>query len=177
MRSLLPAAFFIVALCGSARELRAQEILQDTLPENHLLFTLHREDGEFTGGCEYLPGFTLSMQVRQEEPGSDLAVASLMEAIGAQRVTASLTYPNGTITEVQFEIVRHRATEDIYMKTTMGYFLWEAAVARSDGLSFVIDWWYTPPRCCWQTPPTGTSETTGNVRTMSRTVDGVSSAP
>ncbi len=134
-----------MVLCGGAHELCAQEILQDTLPENHLLFTLHRGEGELTGGCEYLPGFTLSIQIRREDLGSDLAVAELMEAIAAQRVTASLIYPNGATTEVEFEVVRHREAEDIYMKTTMGYFVWEAAVAHSDGLSFVIDWWYTPP--------------------------------
>jgi hypothetical protein len=145
MRSLLSAASFIVVLCGSAHGLRAQDILQDTLPKNHLLFRLHGGDGGLTGGCDYLPGFTVSMQIRQEGPDSELDVAGLMEAIGAQGVTASLTYPNGTITEVEFEVVRHRGAEDIYMKTTMGYFLWEAAVARGDGLSFVIDWWYTPP--------------------------------
>jgi hypothetical protein len=145
MKAFLTSAACIMALSGSVRQVAAQEILQDTLPENHLLFTLHRGDGELTGGCDYLPGFTLSLRIRQEEPGSGLAVAGLMEAIGAERVNASLTYPNGTTTDVEFEVVRHRGVDDIYMKTTMGYFLWEAMAARSDGLSFVIDWWYTPP--------------------------------
>jgi len=31
------------------------------------------------------------------------------------------------------------------MKTRLGFFLWESAIIRNDELTFVIDFWYTPP--------------------------------
>jgi hypothetical protein len=41
--------------------------------------------------------------------------------------------------------VDYRGYEDIYMKTTLGYFLWEMLEVKDNELSFAINWWYCPP--------------------------------
>lgn len=134
-----------VAMSPAARSLLAQGISQDTLPDNHLLFTLPRVNGGFQGGNQYLPGFMLSMDFRHGIPASPLDLRNLMEAVRRGEVTGVLTYPSGKTTPIAYGVVRHRGTEDIYMKSTLGYFLWESAVLRDDEVNFVIDWWYTPP--------------------------------
>jgi hypothetical protein len=70
---------------------------------------------------------------------------TLVSVVRNQRITGTLTYPNGKATPIEYEVVRHRDKDDIYMKTTLGYFLWEWVTIREDQLAFVIDWWYCPP--------------------------------
>ena len=65
-----------------------------------------------------------------------------MSLVRDQEITGTLTYPNGKTTQILYEVVRHRETEDMYMKTTLGYFLWENATVQDDKLFFVINWWY-----------------------------------
>jgi hypothetical protein len=145
MKSYSLIACLLVPLWSNVRQVPAQGISQDTLPENHLAFTLHRVNGRFEGANEYLEGFTLSIDVPQEILDSGLHVVSLMEAVRHQDVTGTLTYPAGATTKIEYEIVHYRTTEEIYMKTTLGYFLWESAIVQDDEVSFVIDFWYTPP--------------------------------
>ncbi len=134
-----------VAMSPAFGSLLAQGISQDTLPENHILFTLSRVNGGFQGGNQYLPGFMLSMDFRYGIPAAPLDLPSITEAVRLGEVTGVLNYPTGATTPVAYDVVRHRGTDDIYMKTTLGYFLWESAVVRDDEVNFVIDWWYTPP--------------------------------
>jgi hypothetical protein len=134
-----------VAMSSGARSLLAQGISQDTLPDNHLLFTLPKVNGGFQGGNQYLPGFVLSMELRHGIPAFPLDLPTLVEAVRRGEVTGVLTYPTDATTPIAYEVVRHRGAEDVYMKTTLGYFLWESAVVRDEAVDFVINWWYTPP--------------------------------
>lgn len=137
--------YFSTATVSVTPSLFGQGISQDTLPDNHLLFTLRRVDGDYRGSNEYLPGFTVSMTLRHGNRETALNLPTLLEAIRRGEVAGILTYPTGATTPVVYEIVRHRGAEDIYMKTTLGYFLWESAVISDDEVSFVFDFWYTPP--------------------------------
>jgi len=69
----------------------------------------------------------------------------LFAIVRNQRIMGTLTYPNGKVTEIEYEVVDHRGFEDIYMKTTLGYFLWEMLEIGDNELSFAIYWWYCPP--------------------------------
>lgn len=138
-------ACFAVATVSVTPSLFAQGISQDTLPDNHLLFTLQGVDAGFEGTNEYLPGFTVSMTLPRGTRQAALNVPALIEAIRRDEVAGVLTYPTGATTPIVYEVVRHRAADDIYMKTTLGYFLWESAIVSDDEVSFVIDFWYTPP--------------------------------
>ncbi len=43
---------------------------------------------------------------------------------------------------IEYEIVRHRGIEEIYMKSSLGYFLWEYFSANDNEVGFAIYWWY-----------------------------------
>ena len=145
MKSAALFTCLAVALSSATHTLLAQGISQDTLPDNHLLFTLSRVNGGFQGANDHLTGFTLSVDFSQGIPASPLNLPTLMEAVRRGEVMGVLTYPTGATTPIVYDVARHRGMEDIYMKTTLGYFLWESAVVRDDEVSFAIDWWYTPP--------------------------------
>ena len=42
-------------------------------------------------------------------------------------------------------MVNHRGKDEIYMKTSLGYFLWEYVEIRENKIVFAIYWWYCPP--------------------------------
>jgi len=136
---------FTIVFCICVTQSQAQTILQDTLPDNHLLYVLHIVDNKLEGENEYLQGFRISMDIPEDIMISGLDSAKLMSAILTGNITGILTYPNGKTTEIEYEIVNHRGKDDIYMKTTLGYFLWESFEIHDDKLFFVIDWWYSPP--------------------------------
>jgi hypothetical protein len=130
-----------VTACTSARG-----ISPGSLAENHLLFTLHRVEGGFRGGAhDFLTKYAVSLEFRHGIPGSPLTLPALLEAIRRGEVTGVVTDPEGATTPIFFEIVRHRGPEEIYMKTSLGYFLWERVAVRDDEVSFDVDWFYTPP--------------------------------
>lgn len=146
MKCAAVVAYVAVATVSVTSALLGQTISQDTLPDNHFLFKLRPVNRGFQGGAkEYLAGFTVSLNFRHGTPEAPLNRPTLMKAIRGGEVTGLLTYPTGASTPIVYEVVRHRATDDIYMKTSLGYFLWESAVVRDEEVSFVIDWWYTPP--------------------------------
>ncbi|UCE19393.1 MAG: hypothetical protein JSV84_03345 [Gemmatimonadota bacterium] len=118
---------------------------QGTLPDNHLLFSLHLLNDKLEGANEYLEGFKVSMDLPHRYLQQGLDGDSLLSAVRNREIRGTLTYPNGKTTPIKYEVVHHRETEDIYMKTTLGYFLWESVAIRNDTLFFVIDWWYCPP--------------------------------
>ncbi len=85
------------------------------------------------------------MDIPEEILGKGLDSEGLMSIVRAQEITGILTYPNGRSTRIEYEVVNHRGGDDIYMKTTLGYFLWESFDIHDDRLTFVINWWYCPP--------------------------------
>ena len=128
-------ALFSVALIHAETE----------LPDDYLPITMKIQDGMLAGESEYLEGFMFSMDLPADPLKKPFDKEELFNAVRDQNITGTLTYPNGKTTEIKYEIVDHRGFEDIYMKTTLGYFLWEMIEVRKDELSFVIYWWYCPP--------------------------------
>jgi hypothetical protein len=123
----------------------AQDTVQDTLPDNHLRFTLQMLGHRLEGASEYLEGFKVSMDIPSKILAKGLDSEGLMSILRAREITGILTYPNGRSTRIEYEVVNHRGRDDIYMKTTLGYFLWESFDIQDDRLTFVINWWYCPP--------------------------------
>lgn len=136
--------FFFVSWCSVCQSF-AQDASQDTLPDNYLQFTLNILEDRLEGANEYLEGFTISMDIPPQFLKKGLDIQTLMSIVRNQEITGTMTYPNGKTTKIRYEIVRHRETEDIYMKTTLGYFLWERVTVQDDKILFAIYWWYCPP--------------------------------
>ena len=124
---------------------RAQDTAQDTLPDNHLLFVLEKIDHRLQGANEYLEGFGITIILPTDTLPAGLDAEKLLSMARTRALTGVLTYPNGKSTPIEFEVVGHRGKDDIYMKTTLGYFLWERFEVNDDRVTFVIDWWYCPP--------------------------------
>ncbi len=118
---------------------------QDELPDNYLPISLKIHDKKLEGKCEYLEGFTFSMDLPSGFLKKAFDKEELFKIVRNQKITGTLTYPNNKTTEIKYEVVNHRGVEDIYMKTTLGYFLWEMLDIRDNELSFAINWWYCPP--------------------------------
>jgi hypothetical protein len=119
--------------------------VQDTLPDNYLVFALDILDDRLEGGCEHLEGFVVTLNVPEEFIKNGFDYDELLALVRNQETVGTLTYPNGKTTPIRYEIVDHRGTDDVYMKTTLGYFLWESVEIKNDELLFVIYWWYCPP--------------------------------
>jgi len=139
--------FYIIFYAGflSFCQLQAQGIIQDELPDDYLPFILHQLDGRFEGESEFLKGFRISMDVPVEVLGKELSIETIFSFVRNRNATGTLIYPNGKTTKIEYEIVHHRGTEDIYMKSALGYFLWEYLSIQEGKLSFAIYWWYCPP--------------------------------
>lgn len=142
MKNYLLIFFFV--FCFSV----CQSCVQDTLPDNYLRFTLNIQNDRLEGSSEHLEGFIISMDIPDrylKEGLKDLDIKTLISVVKNQEVIGTLTYPNGRKTQIKYELVRHRGTEDIYMKCTLGYFLWEMLNIQEDKVIFAIYWWYCPP--------------------------------
>jgi hypothetical protein len=122
-----------------------QDAMRDTLPDNHLPFTLLEVDHRLEGSSEYLEGFRLTVLIPDDPHAGSLDSAGLLSLVRSNEISGVLVYPNGRTTPIEFEVVDHRGQDDIYMKTTLGYFLWESFKVADDGITFTIDWWYCPP--------------------------------
>jgi len=109
------------------------------------MIIFHVADGKLAGESEYLEGFTFSMDLPEAFLEKPFDEEALFAVIRDRKATGTLTYPNGRTTKIEYEIVNHRGFEDIYMKTTLGYFLWEMLEIGDNELSFAIYWWYCPP--------------------------------
>lgn len=118
---------------------------KEELPDDYLPFTLHVAEGKLVGESDYLEGFTFSMELPEDFLAKPFDKDALFDIIKDQEVAGTLTYPSSRTTKIEYEIVNHRGFEDIYMKTTLGYFLWEMLEIGDNELSFVIYWWYCPP--------------------------------
>jgi hypothetical protein len=143
LRNVSQIVFFMVFL--AACRLQAQSASQNELPDDYLPFTLHQLEDRLEGESEFLKGFKISMDIPRKVLENGLSVEAIYSLVRNQRVTGTLTYPNGKITRIEYEIVHHRENEDIYMKSSLGYFLWEYMSVQDDTLSFAIYWWYCPP--------------------------------
>lgn len=140
----VPQIIFFVALLGACPVL-AQSTSQDELPDDYLPFTMHQLEDKLEGESEFLKGFKISMNVSRELLENGLSIETIFSLVRSQNVTGILTYPDGKTTRIEYEIVHHRETEDIYMKSSLGYFLWEYMSIQNGKLSFAIYWWYCPP--------------------------------
>ena len=144
IKKLILLLIFFFISCFSV----CQSCTQDTLPDNYLKFTLHIQNGRLEGSSEHLEGFKISMDIPNKflKNGlNGLDIKTLISLVKNQEIIGTLTYPNGRKTQIKYEVVRHRGTEDIYMKTTLGYFLWEMLNIQDDKVIFAIYWWYCPP--------------------------------
>jgi len=143
--AVLALTLLAFPLAAQGFPLAAQGIDQEELPENHLLFSLNRSEDGFQGSSEQLPGFEIAMVVEPGEAAGDLDLDTLMDAIRDGLVSGTLTYPNGRSAEIGFEIVEHRGSPEVYMKSRLGFCVWEQARVSPEKVAFVIDFWYTPP--------------------------------
>lgn len=143
MKSVTYIIFF-VGLLGFYPFL-VQSAIQDELPDDYLPFILHRLNDRLEGESEFLKDFKISMDVSARVLGKELKIETIFSLVRNGNVTGTLTYPDGKTTKIEYEIVHHRGIEDIYMKSTLGYFLWEYMSIQEGQLRFAIYWWYCPP--------------------------------
>lgn len=135
---------FFVILLGVCQG-QAEGTVKEELPDDYLPFEFLQHEDRLEGGSEFLEGFTLSMNVPKELLGGGLNLETLFSLVRDQIVTGTVTYPSGRTTPIEYEIVRHRDIEEIYMKSSLGYFLWEYLSIHDGTMSFAIYWWYCPP--------------------------------
>jgi len=118
---------------------------QNELPDNYLPITFTIQKNKLVGVCDYLEGFTFSMDFKLDSLKEIPHKEELFKIIQSEEISGTLTYPNNRLTSIKYEIVNHRGIDDIYMKTTLGYFLWEMINIKIQELSMAIYWWYCPP--------------------------------
>jgi hypothetical protein len=136
--------FFFVAFVGVWQS-QTEGAAQEELPDDYLPITLFRIDDRLEGGSEFLEGFTFTLNAPSDFLWDELNTDTLIALVMDHNVSGTLTYPSGRTTPIEYEIVRHRGIEEIYMKSSLGYFLWEYLVASDNTLSLAIYWWYCPP--------------------------------
>lgn len=123
----------------------AMGTVQDGLPDDYIPFTLSFSDSALVGPSEHVPGFMITMDLPGDCLLDGLDLEGLLACVREEQVTGTLTSPNGRNTPITYEIVRHRGPEEIYMKTTQGYFLWEYVSIDQENVHMAIYWWYCPP--------------------------------
>ena len=143
MRDVLLVTLFVTLLPVSSPH--AQSSSQEELPDDYVPFTLLLTENELKGASAYLEGFMISMFASPEDFPDGLSVEAVLSHVRNEDVSGILTYPDGRTTEIEYEIAHHRGVEDIYMKSSLGYFLWEYMTVQDDTLTFAIYWWYCPP--------------------------------
>ena len=100
MATCLLATVLIVLL--SSFQASAQNPTQDTLPDNHLPFTLHKVDNKLSGESEYLAGFGIMIILSEDALHAGLDSAGLLSLARDGTITGVLTYPNGKSTASGF---------------------------------------------------------------------------
>jgi hypothetical protein len=139
------ARFFLFVVFLGVCQGQAEGATQEELPDDYLPITLLRIDDRLEGGSEFLEGFTFTMNAPQGFYWGEFNADTLIMLVRDRNASGTLTYPSGRTSPIEYEIVRHRGIEEIYMKSSLGYFLWEYLVASDNTLSFAIYWWYCPP--------------------------------
>jgi hypothetical protein len=115
------------------------------LEDDHLRFNLKFLEDKLEGGSVQLEGFKISMNLPGGFISKGFTIDDLHNLVANQHITGEVTYPKGKKTPINYEIVNHRGVDDIYMKSSLGYFTWERITLKKNELSFVIYWWYCPP--------------------------------
>jgi hypothetical protein len=115
------------------------------LPDDYLLFILLPTEERWVGQCPFFEGFQITLGFAPSADHSGLTMDRLMALIRANQLKGELLYPNGKITPITFEIVHHRGKDEVYMKSSLGYFIWEYASVTSQQIAFAFYFWYTPP--------------------------------
>jgi hypothetical protein len=115
------------------------------LPEDYVRFDLRLRENKLQGESDSLEGFVISMEIPIELARSSLDREALLDLSRSRPVSGELDYPDGRRTRIEYEVVNHRGIDEIYMKSTLGYFLWEYLAVQDDVVSFAFDWWYCPP--------------------------------
>lgn len=139
------ASLFLIVVFVDVCQCQTESAAQKELPDDYLPITLLRIEDRLEGGSEFLEGFTFTLNAPLEFLRGELNADTLIALIVDRNVSGTLIYPSGRTTPIEFEIVRHRGIDEIYMKSSLGYFLWEYFVASDNTLSFAIYWWYCPP--------------------------------
>lgn len=118
---------------------------REALPDDYFAFTLSWLNDKWTGTSEQLSGFSVSLEIPGYVVEDGLDPARLISVIKRQPVKGTVVYPDGKTTPIVYEVVNHRGREDIYMKSSLGYFLWERTQIVGREIEFAIYWWYCPP--------------------------------
>ncbi len=121
------------------------QLKPDALPDDYLLFTLIRTDAKWEGSSQQLEGFKVSLDIPASWMRDGFDLNQLMSRIRQQKTVGILTDPRGGTTPIFYEVVNQRGKDEVYMKTTQGYFLWEYVEIRKNEIVFAIYWWYCPP--------------------------------
>ena len=119
--------------------------IPEVLPDDYLVFQFQRADKTFVGEAEHLDGFVLKFQIPEGLRLDTLDADALLAFIAQKGLSGTLRYPNDRRTPVTLHVVRHRGHREIYMKSSLGYFLWEYVDVGSERIAFAIYWWYRPP--------------------------------
>jgi len=123
-----------------------QAQIPEVLPDDYLVFDLKRAGDRLIGGAEHFPGFILALDLPAPLHSVPLDRETLLSFIEKEPMRGELTYPGGKKkTPILCEVVRHRGRDDVYMKTSLGHFLWETTDITTDRIAFAIYWWYRPP--------------------------------
>ena len=118
---------------------------QEELPENYLPINFTLKDNELIGKSKYLEGFVFSMKLTSKTVTTIPKKEALFSIVKEYNIKGVLTYPNDKVTEIEYELVNHRGITGIYMKTTLGYFMWEMLDINNDEMFLALNWWYCPP--------------------------------
>ena len=118
---------------------------QEELPDNYLPINFTIKNNELVGISEYLEGFVFSMSLNSDSLTIVPEKDELFSKIKKNEIRGTLTYPNDRVTEIKYELVNHRGITGIYMKTTLGYFMWEKLNIDINEIFVAINWWYCPP--------------------------------
>ena len=122
------------------RQEDSQKSAQDTLPDDYLLFRLSPADHQWVGSCKHLPGFTISLVSPRTSIEGSFDLKTLYSIIKSQNITGTVTYPDGKTTPIAYEMVNHRGKEEIYMKSSLGYFLWEHVWIAHNRIEVAMYW-------------------------------------
>jgi hypothetical protein len=135
----------VLAVLMIASTAAAGVVAQEELPDDYIPFTFSPSDSGLVGSSEFLAGFTITMDIPLERFPDGLELDALYSAVRDQQITGTVTYPSGRVTPIAYEMVRHRGPEEIYMKSSLGYFLWEHVSVTDHEVRMAIYWWYCPP--------------------------------
>lgn len=138
-------SFLAVVLSILSTGLVSGAEVPEELPDDYVLFEFGLSDSGLVGTSEQLAGLSVTMDLLPASLPVGLSVEALLGVLREREVTGTVTYPDGRETAVVYEIVRHRGPEEIYMKTSLGYFLWEYITVAAGGMRVAIYWWYCPP--------------------------------